>query len=226
MKKLFVFFPLVTLLLFSATSIAQGRSWIRDQITEKGNCRNVAITVSGGDLMLYGRNGWAAKGCPESLTDALQYLNDNDEYIDDVQLTEDGRWLILYGNNGIRWNDIPYSLEQKLREYNEQREVILSVTFNDYGNWIVITKNYFSASDTEIQQWLKEGNDKYGMLWSACITDDAMVAVYKNGYKFFGNTPPTLKNGLDRAGLDVYRLKIAGKAWFIADVKGRYDYYM
>ena len=142
-----------------------------------------------------------------------------------MQLTEQGRWLILYGNNGIRWNDIPYSLERKLREYNEQNEVIYSVTFNDAGDWIVITQRYFSSSDTELQAWLREGLDK-GKLWSACITDDALVAVYAEGYHFVGEIPPTLHQALRDTRLNVYRLKIAGTAWFFADVDGRYNYHM
>jgi hypothetical protein len=56
------------------------------------------------------------------LRNALAELNNENKYIDDVQLTENGRWLILYDDNGIRWNDIPYSLEEKLREYNNQKK--------------------------------------------------------------------------------------------------------
>lgn len=137
MKKNLLFFLLLCLLPSFAIH-AQGREWIRQNIKKHGNCRNVAITRTNGDLMLYGLNGWASNGCPSNLTDALNELNNNGEYIDDVQLTESGRWLILYGNNGIRWNDIPYSLERKLREYNNDGETILSVTLNDYGNWIII----------------------------------------------------------------------------------------
>lgn len=215
------------LVLLSASPLQaqNSREWIRQNIREQGRCRNVAITRTGGDLMLYGRNGYASKGCPSGLTQAFHELNEEDIYIDDVQLTEEGRWLILYGNNGIRWNDIPYSLERKLREYNENDEVILSVTFNDAGDWIVITKNYFAASDTDIQQWLKDGLDK-GKLWSACITEDALVAVYADGYKVIGEIPPTLRQALKDTRLDVYRLKIAGTAWFFADADGNYNYHM
>ena len=67
------------------------RKFIKQQISKHGECRNVAITEYNGDLMLYGKNGWAANGCPDGLTDALDELNDDNEYIDDVQLTENGR---------------------------------------------------------------------------------------------------------------------------------------
>lgn len=225
MKKSF-FTLLLSMMCMVSFAQTYSRSYIREQISLHGECRNVAITKYNGDLMLYGQNGWAAKGCPSGLTTALHELNDNREYIDDVQLTDDGRWLILYGNNGLRWNDIPYSLEQKLRQFNSNREVITSVTFNDDGDWIVVTTEHISASDYSIQNWLKEGNDIYGQLWAVCLTDDACVAVYEEGYKFLGDVPEDLKRSLRQTSIDVYRLKIAGDAWFYSDGKSRYNYNM
>ncbi len=207
-------------------SAQSSRTYIKNAIKEWGECRNFAITKSNGDLDLYGRNGCARSGCPDELNNTITKLNNAHEYIDDVQLTEDGRWLILYGNNGFRWNDIPYSLERKLREFNAKKEVVISVTFNDEGNWIVVTKNYISSSDNEIQQWLKEGMEQYGGVLTVCLTDDSIVAVFEEGYKFVGNVPETLKAALRKTKLDVFRLKIAGAAWFFADAKGNYEYNM
>ncbi|MDE5975339.1 MAG: hypothetical protein K2G69_02180 [Muribaculaceae bacterium] len=221
-------FILGSLLIATCFSVSaqNDRSYIRNAIKEWGQCRNVAITRSNGDIALYGRNGCARSNVPKGLDDAITQLNRDKEFIDDIQLTENGRWLILYGNNGIRWNDIPYSLENKLREFNNEGEVITSVTFNDAGNWIVITTNYISASDSGIQNWLSEGLNKYGALWAACITDDGIAAVFERGYQFFGNIPEDLKVALTKTQLDVYRLKIAGTAWFFADVNGRFRYNM
>jgi hypothetical protein len=220
------FLTMTLFALISAFSYGQGRTFIKEEIREKGECRNVAITKTNGDLMLYGQNGLANEGCPKSLREALAKLNNANEFIDDVQLTENGRWLILYGNNGISWNDIPYSLERKLREYNDKNEVITSVTFNDAGDWIIITTNYFSSSDTRINEWLKEGNEEYGQLWAACVTDDAIVAVFAGGYKFLGEVPYSLKEALSETKLDVFRLKIAGNAWFFADKNSNFRYKM
>lgn len=222
MKKL----VLILFVALANVCYGQGREFIRNAIKEHGECRNVAITQTNGDLMLYGKNGWAATGCPRDLTDALDELNEEGEYIDDVQLTENGNWLILVGNNGFQWNNIPYSLERKLREYNNDGEVVLSVTFNDNGEWIIISKDHYSTSNEEIRSWLKEGNEKYGMLWAACITDDAAVAVYAEGYRFMGNVPETLRSALRETDLDVFRLKIAGTSWFFADKDGSYHYKM
>ena len=216
----------VCVFFFVGTSNGQGRNYIKEQIRKEGECRNVAITKSNGDLMLFGLNGCARSGCPSNLDNAIEALNNSGEFIDDIQLTEEGRWLILYNNNEMLWNDIPYSLEKKLNEYYENDEVITSVTFNDDNDWIVITTQYFSSSDNRINTWLKEGCDKHGQLWAACITDEAIVAVYANGYSFSGDVPQSLLDALDKTRLDVYRLKIAGSAWFFADLDGDYEYNM
>lgn len=215
------------MLLFCLPMEAQNsREYIRNAIKGWGECRNVAITRTNGDVALYGRNGCARSNVPSGLNDAITELNNQKEFTDDIQLTEAGRWLILYGNNGIRWNDIPYSLERKLREFNDNREVITSVTFNDDGDWIVITTEHISASDSRIQDWLADGLNTFGGLWAACITDDCLVAVFEQGYKFLGNVPEDLRSALKSTNLNVYRLKIAGTAWFFADMDGRYRYNM
>ena len=221
-SALILFYALIAL----SSNAQYSRQYIRDAIKEWGECRNVAITRTNGDIALYGLNGCARSNCPRDLDNALTQLNSDKEYINDVQLTERGRWLILYGNNGIKWSDIPYSLEQKLREFNRNREEITSVTFNDDGDWIVITTEHISASSSEIQDWLVAGLEDYGQLWTACVTEDGLVAVFATGYKFLGNVPEDLKEALRETSLDVYRLKIAGTAWFFADKNGSYRYNM
>lgn len=202
------------------------RSYLRDNIEEWGDCRNVAITKTNGDLALHGRNGWAGVGLPDNLFNALHELNEANEYIDDVQLTENGSWCVLYGENGFRWYDIPASLEKEIREYHADNEIIYSVTFNDSGDWILISKEHYSASNSGILDWLKDGCEKYGMLWAACITEDGIVASYENGYKFYGEVPDELKQRLKETDLDVYRIKIAGSSYFFADKEGHFRYKM
>lgn len=226
MKKFYLILFCLIALAPLTTSAQTSREYIRNRIQYEGECRNVAITKYNGDLMLYGRNGWAAKSCPANLTNALHELNDEKQYIDDVQLTDGGRWFIIYGNNGCQWNDIPYSLERKVREFNNNRETITSVTFNDSGDWIVITDKHICASHSKIQDWIAEGMEEFGTVWTACITDDAVVVVYARGYNFLGEVPEDLKSALTRTNINVYRLKIAGSAWFFSDGKSRYSYNM
>ena len=143
-----------------------------------------------------------------------------------MQLTENGNWIILYGNNGFRWSGIPKSLENKIRDYNARNEEVTSVTFNDAGDWIVITTEHYASSDSRITNWLKEGAEEYGVLWAACVTEKGMVACYEKGYKFYGEMPDGLRDRLRETDIDVYRIKIAGSAYFFADKEGRYRYKM
>ena len=111
MKKAYIKLLILFVATFSCYSVsAQSREYIRNSITQWGECRNVTITEYNGDIALYGKNGYSMYGCPAGLNDAIKELHQDGEYIDDVQLTENGRWVILYGNNGISrartdWND-------------------------------------------------------------------------------------------------------------------------
>lgn len=224
-KKLFLMCVLFTAIVVPFYG-QNSREYIRNSISNWGECKNVAITKTNGDVALYGKNGYSCSCVPSGLKESLSELRQDGELIDDVQLTENGKWLILYGNNGIVYNNIPYQLEEKLKEYNENNEVITSVTFNDSGDWIVISTKRFCASDSRISTWLEDGLEEFGQLWAVCLTDDAMAAVYEKGYKFFGNVPEDLKQKLKNSGLDVFRLKIAGSSWFFANKNGIYYYNM
>lgn len=94
-------FIMALMTVFTVSLFAQnsrGRNYIKQNISEWGGCRNVAITDTGGDLALNGKNDYAyTAGIPQALADALEKYHDDDDYIDDVQLTEDGEWLILVG---------------------------------------------------------------------------------------------------------------------------------
>ncbi len=226
MVKKFLLLAMLVVLTGTISYSQTSREYIRNFIKTHNECKNVAITKTNGDVALYGRNGYAAKNCPSGMVSALGELHDSEKLIDDVQLTENGKWLILYGKNGFRWSNIPFSLENKIREWNRNEEMITSVTFNDYGDWIAISDEHISASADWIQNWLGEGLSDYGQLWAACVTDDAMVAVYERGYKYYGNVPASLKNALQNSDLDVYRIKIAGTAWFFADKYGNFHYNM
>lgn len=218
----------VAVLMLHVAAFGQNsRAYIRNQIEKWGSCRNVAVTLTGGDLALNYNNAYAYSGIPSNLANAIKSLHDDSEFIDDVQLTEAGRWLVLYGNNGLRWYNIPSDLERQLRKYNDRGDVITSVTFNDKGGWIIISSEYITASNSEVNGWIKEGIEEYGQLWAAHMTNDGLALCYERGYKFMGNVPETLKNKLRETKIDVFRIKfLSDGTYFIADKDGNYSYYM
>lgn len=215
-----------TVSLFAQNS--RGRNYIKQNISEWGGCRNVAITDTGGDLALNGKNDYAyTAGIPQALADALEKYHDDDDYIDDVQLTEDGEWLILVGKNGCQWSNIPSKLESKLRQWNEAEETITSVTFNDDGDWIAVSTDHVASSSTDMDDWIKEGIETHGQLWAAHLTNDACVLCFENGYKFLGNVPQKLKDALKATKYDVYRIKFTKEgSYFFADQEGHYTFWM
>lgn len=221
-------FTLLFVLLAAVLSMqAQNtREFIKQHILDNNECKSVAITQKSGDVMIYARNGWAAEGCPEGLMDALHELNFDNEEIQDVTLTDKGNWLVLFGNNGMHWNKINYDLLEKMIQYNNNAEKITTVSFNDKDEWILITTESISASSNEILEWLGDGCDKYGQLWTACITNDAIVAVYESGYKFWGDVPEDLTEQLINCSSNVYMVKMSGDAWFFRCTDGHMEYNM
>ena len=225
MKKI-IFLALI-LVLAQQSSAGQTRKFLRDKIAEWGSCKNVAMTLTGGDVALIERNGWAATGIPDEMTAELNELNDKDELIDDVVLTEDGNWLVLWSNNGVTSSGAPRSLDEMIDEWNEAAETINSITFNDAGDWIMISDDKYSASDAELLEWIGQGENEFGELWAAHMTNTGLVAVYENGYKFLGDVPDNLIEKLNETDLDVYRLKfLSDGSYFIADEEGNYVYFL
>jgi len=220
---------ITTLLLLLASSqlaLTQGREFLRGKIEEWGSCKTVAITLEGGDVALYGKNGWAGLGIPSTLSDVLDQLNKADQLVHDVQLTDGGKWLVLYGENGMKWSNIPVELETRLREINDQMEVVQSASFNDAGDWIVVTDQRLAASSEPVYDWIRQGEQSFGPVQSAHLTNEGMIVVYKAGFKYYGNVPQPLKKALNETDLKVFRVKfLSNGAYFFCDRYGNYAFY-
>ena len=217
---------LMLLLAVPGNADAQGRKYVKDQIANYGECRTVAITKRNGNIMIYQDNGWAANGCPQEMINTIKKLNNEKKYITDVHLTEKGKWIVLHGTNEARWNGITESLKERILEWNRNGDNVRSISFNDRGEWIAISEEHISASNSELQQWVVDGTELYGCAWTACVTDNAMVVVYENGYRYRGSVPQSLKDALNETNINVYLIKIAGDSWFFSDGTSAYQYYM
>lgn len=220
-----IFLAFVTIVGLNANA-QNSREYIRNSISGWGECKNVAITMTNGDMAIYGKNGYSYKDCPDEMTKTIKELHDNGNEIQDICLSEDGNWIILFDKNGGWWNGIPQAMADKFLAYHRNGETITSVSFTDEGEWIIVSDQHIAASSSSLKTWLFEGCDDYGDLWSCCITEDGAVAVYAGGYRFRGNVPEEFKDALRGAEFDVYRAKFAGDAWFMADKNGSYRYNM
>ena len=118
-----------------------------------------------------------------------------------------------------------------------------AVSFNDAGDWIVIGDKNFSASSQELVNFLDEHQKDGMVLTTACISDEMCVAVYTSsqyGYSLFysyylTNDPISMKmwrrmfkamKKANKKDITVFRIKVAGDAWFMADEEGWYHYEM
>lgn len=217
---------LVLALCVSTTVMADDRNVVKDAIRRWGECKNVAITKTGGDAAIYGKNGYQTQNTPTAFTNALSELNDADNTIKEIQITENGSWLVVYNENGYRTSGLPNDMLETMSDYNDQHEEITGCSVNDRGEWAVITTEHFSTSSTSLTNWLKQGVEDHGQLWTICITNDGIVAVFENGYKYQGNVPESMKEALRETDKDIYYAKFAGTSWFIADKWGWYRYNM
>ena len=204
------------------TVIKKSRTDIASQIRSWGKCSLVAITESNGDVAINGGNGYTYNGIPSGLLKDIDEIRDKKEVIQDITLTERGEHVVIWGNNGIRLSNIPNGMYDALKNMNSSKETITSAVFNDNGDWIVISEEHYNASSQEILSLIQEGAKQYGHVYSACLTNEAMIIVYDKGYKFRGNVPESLRKALNEAKIDVYRIKIAGDSWFFADKEGNY----
>lgn len=199
------------------------RKFVKEHVAKYGQFRVCAMTKTGGDVVVCGKNNWASSRCSQDLTDTLQAIGDAGERITDVSLTERGRYIVLYGLNAASWNGIPSEMEHYLRKFHDNYEVLYSAAFNDAGDWIIVASEHFASSASWLNTWIDDGLKQYGKLLAATVTDDAAVAVFERGFKFFGNVPSEMKDELRKAGFDVRIIKISGASWFFADKDG--DYY-
>lgn len=230
MKTTIKFFvAAIAMLATGFTSMAQDRDAIRSTIEEVGHCRNVAITANNGDIALFGENEYIAQGCPEDLLSVLNQLHEEGHYIDDVQLTEKGRWVVLVNNNDAVYGPgLPETLIDALKYCNENDMVVLTIAINDSGDWILGTKeNDLTSSDDEMTQWLAAMVEKYGTLYTACLTEDNLIATFERGFASLTDIQEDLLKALQETDMDVIRLKVASDgAWFFADAEGKNNYKM
>ena len=206
-------FTLLLAALAVTLSINAQREHITQHIEKYDQCQSVAITQNNGNAMIFSTNQWMAEGCPNNFTEALYELKVEKQNLQDIHLTELGRWIILYNDNQTRSDLLYENLKQKITNCQEDGEKITTVTFNDKGDWIVVTAKQISASSDLLMSWIADGCERYGQVWTACITDDAAIIVYEGGFKYYGNIPEDLLEAMRACDKDVYTIKISGNAW-------------
>lgn len=223
-----ILFVMLTLLANIATAQPTDRHFIKQRIKEWGSCRTVAITRTGGDLAISGKNTFASNGIPDELYNKLKSLKEQGSYIDDVILTEKGCWIVLYDKNDATWSaGIPIALRDAILDFHKKDYYVRSILFNDDMKWVIVAKEQFLTSDAEMTAYLKEKSEQYGALWSVTLGENGeYFAVYESGFAKQGTFQEDLMDAIRNTDLDYYRVKFAGASWFFADEDGEYKFSM
>ena len=211
MKQLILL--LASLVLSTSIQAQSNKEHIVQHIRAFDVCKSVAITQNSGSAMIYDQCEWIAQDCPHFFTEALYETKIAKDTLQDIHITELGRWIVLYNANKVKSDLLYENLNQKIASCQEDNEKITTITFNDNGDWVVVTTKQVTASSNDLLAWIIEGCQKYGQVWTACITEDAAVVVYESGFKFHGNVPENLKEALRACKSNVYTVKLSGSSW-------------
>lgn len=224
MKKIILLVASIAMILGAYAQ--DSRECIKHNIYKSNKCKSVALTQNNGNAMTFENNKWFAVGCPNNFTEALYELEVQEQEIQDIHLTELGRWVVLYNTNETRSDLLYENLKQKISDCQKEGEKITTITFNDSGDWIIVTAKQISASSDELVEWIQDGCDSYGQVWTACVTDDATIVVYQHGFKYLGKVPESLKEAIRACEGDIYTVKLSGDAWFFRCTDGKGCYHL
>ncbi len=82
-----------------------------EQLTREGwQVKDVALTSSGGYVVVYGRSGWHQNGntysgdIPQSLKDELGAIREAGGWVSGVGISPDGSWAVAYSHDGGCWH--------------------------------------------------------------------------------------------------------------------------
>jgi hypothetical protein len=222
MKTSFLKCILVMLLISSGTvTFGQKRTILVDAINEWGNCKNVLITATHGNIAISDRYGYALDGeFPPEMYDAIKEASENQRPVTDLVLTESGNFLVLIGNNGYAAKGIPEKLDVRLKEINKAEGEVVSVSFNDNGDWMVVAADAVYGVIDGILDFQTIANEN-GRIMTGHITNNGVAIVCEKGVYLYGDFPKALPETIKKTTFPIYRVKFADDgAYFISDKGG------
>ena len=101
-----------------------------------------ALDVSGDKhLIVYGNNGFIAKGLPQRMVQKLAQLNSKRVPIRESSLCGNQGWVLLYGRNGLAFQNVPDDLARLLNKFGKNGTTVNLVRFFG-GKWVVVYDGY------------------------------------------------------------------------------------
>ena len=126
-------------------------------------------------------------GVEKRLKDTVQMAISEYEGVQDVALTHDGMWAVVYGKNSYELSHVYIrGVKNALDEIRESDDTVLSVSMNAAGDYIVLGKKNKITSTTQLTEYGREAESRYGRIISASLSDSGVVFCCEDGVYFHG----------------------------------------
>lgn len=189
-------------------------------------CRTGAITENSRGIAITGDNGYCYTAeVNNEMKNKLKEYNSAGYKIQDVTMTDSGYWCIIWGKNGW-WGYVPDKMKELLHKYNNDGEEIWSVSICENGNFTIVTDKHFYASHEVDNKNMKTALEKFGTIYSCCITNLGIVVCCERGV-YYKNIPTKVETGIKDQDFKIRVVKYTDSGtYLITDGERRRSYYM
>ena len=205
---------------------------LKDAITDWGGVRTGDIAEDGSGVVIYKSNGYSYTGFGETyatMKDKIKQYNNDQERMSDVTFNTKGHYAIIRGKNGYGTHGLPEAFLDKLKELKDNGEEVYSVTLDESDNWAYVSDKHFGASNTGDHKVMTEASEKFGHMYSVCITTKGIVVCCEGGV-YFKNVPSKVVERIIALVEKGYHPKVVkftdSGTCLVTDGDNQYTYYM
>ncbi|MFR9620787.1 MAG: hypothetical protein SNH63_06165 [Rikenellaceae bacterium] len=199
----------------------------KNHIIASKQCRIGAFSMNGAAVIYWGDYDYFHTAeLPVELQRIVRDYYNSRFKVRDITLTDGGNYAILYGDNGYNVKCAYDDFKLKLKAYNNLKEIISSMSFNDRGDWAIIGKNYYSYSSSRVGDFIEQGRQLYGDIYSIAFSDIGMIACFERGI-YYENIPLNLQQKLSNLSFKARFIKFSDEGFYlITDGITEYAYFM
>lgn len=205
---------------------------LKDAITDWGGVRTGDIAEDGAGVVIYKNNGYSYTGFGDTyatMKDKIKQYNNDKERMSDVTFNTKGHYAIIRGKNGYGTHGLPSAFLDKLKELSDNGEEIVSVTLDESDNWAYVSDKHFGASNTGDHKIMEAASEKFGYIYSVCITTKGIVVCCENGV-YFKNVPSKVVERIEALLDKGYHPKVVkftdSGTCLVTDGDNQYTYFM
>lgn len=217
------------------TDNADALKILSDKIKEWGQCRTGAILENGKGVIVFGNNGYQYMGFSDDFDTVFknrfrECYNRSDRF-SDITINRSGHFVIVRNAYGFSSNGLPQAFLDELWNRYRDQDSIYSVSLDNNDNWAFVSKKVFQASNSGDNNVMKIAHEKFGTIYSVCITLKGIVVCCRNGV-FFKGIPKNVADAIlefmeKKNGKHPKVIKYTDSGtYLITDGNSAYSYYM